>query len=290
MSGTLIPFLQNTVKPWLDTNIPVALQVLSDFWTNVLLPAIKAVWSWMTGTLFPLFGTLVSWLSTTITGALQVLSDFWAAHGESIKKTVSAMWDALIGLWEGFKSNIETAFELFHLAFEGDWYAFGEKLREIFDAAWEAIKEAVSLAWEAITSFVGNGIEDIKTKFKNTDWGAVGKGIIQGVADGIKASLQWLKDAAIAAAKAALEAAKGFLGIKSPSVLFAEVGENMMKGMAMGIMQSSNLPAMASARAAAGATQSVVNNSWSYTIQAANPLQSSDDLVRQVRLLELMHG
>jgi hypothetical protein len=32
-----------------------------------------------------------------------------------------------------------------------------------------------------------------------------------------------------------------------------------------------------------------VSNSWSYVIQAANPLQTSGDLARQVRLLELMH-
>jgi hypothetical protein len=39
-----------------------------------------------------------------------------------------------------------------------------------------------------------------------------------------------------------------------------------------------------------GQTNNNQQYSWSYVIQAANPLQTSDDLARQVRLLELMHG
>lgn len=45
----------NTVKQWLETNIPIALQTLSNFWSNVLLPAIQAVWSFIETYLVPLF-------------------------------------------------------------------------------------------------------------------------------------------------------------------------------------------------------------------------------------------
>ena len=51
----------------------------------------------------------------------------------------------------------------------------------------------------------------------------------------------------------------------------------------LGLNRSQGMPAVG------GPGQTVNHNSWSYTIQAANPLQTSGDLARQVRLLELMH-
>jgi hypothetical protein len=64
---------------------------------------------------------------------------------------------------------------------------------------------------------------------------------------------------------------------------------------AMAELNRIQLPAMAAhlGSMAGGFGHNTVNNSdnrtWSYVIQAANPLQTSDDLERQVRILELMH-
>ena len=46
ISTTLIPALGVLVN-WLQINVPIALQVLSDFWTNVLQPAIETVWAYV---------------------------------------------------------------------------------------------------------------------------------------------------------------------------------------------------------------------------------------------------
>jgi len=173
---------------------------------------------------------------------LATIREWWDAHGEQVIAIVTKLWEGIQAIAEFVFDNLKTIFEAFRLAFQGDWYAFGEKLREGWDRAWAQIKEIAkkAIAW-----------------FKSVDWGAVGKAIIEGIAKGITSAVGVIKDAAVNAAKAALAAAKGFLGIKSPSAVFAGIGAQMMAGMAQGIQLNAQVPAMATAQAAAGTLQAV---------------------------------
>lgn len=54
---------------WLQTNIPIALQALSAFWTGTLLPAIQSVWSWISTNLLPLFQSIGEVVGTVVSGA-----------------------------------------------------------------------------------------------------------------------------------------------------------------------------------------------------------------------------
>jgi phage-related protein len=119
------------------------------------------------------------------------------------------------------------------LAIQGDWEGFGEKLREVWDGIWEAIKTVLGNAWDNIKIVVGEIISSIISFFRDTDWGATGRGIIDGIIQGIKNGVGALVDAVKAAAQAALDAAKGFLGIESPSKAFAlEVAGPSIEGWA----------------------------------------------------------
>ena len=72
-------------------------------------------------------------------------------------------------------------------------------------------------------------------KVLEVNWIQLGKDIINGIADGIKAVPGVLKDAIVGAASNALKAAKEFLGIKSPSRVFRdEVGLQIAKGIIVG--------------------------------------------------------
>jgi len=286
MSTVLIPFLVNTVFPWLQENIPKALQTLSTFWTTILLPAIQAVWNWMSTVLIPFIqNTVVPWLQVKIPAALKTLADFWNAHKDAVSKTVQGLWDTLMKIWEVFRSAFSNVMDLFHLAMEGNWRGFGEKLRQIWDDMWVNIKNAVS-----------NAIKAIKDFFLNTDWAQVGKDIIKGLGSGMGAMIEWLKGVAAKIAKAALDAIKGFFDIKSPSrVMAREVGAPMALGIGEGFaeqMRTVQAHLQASLSGMAGVPVGAATydqRSYNYTIQAANSLQTSGDLARQVRLLELMH-
>ena len=156
--------------------------------------------------------------------ALDAIKAWWAEHGEAILAKANEIWQAIVAVFDWFVGQYSALFEAFRLAFEGDWTGFGEKLREIWDESWRMIKEIGSQVWEAIKRF-----------FSETDWGSIGRSILDGIARGISAGAGKIKEAAKSAARAAYEAAKAFLRGGSPSKLFMELGVDMMRGMVVGV-------------------------------------------------------
>jgi len=177
--------------------------------------------------------TAINAVRTVIETVLGAVRAFWDEHGATIMRLAQNAWDTISTIVETAINTVRGVIEAVSLAIQGDWHGFGEKLREIWDRTWELIKEILGRAWEAIKGIVGNIISSIVSFFRDTDWGAVGKGIIQGIIDGIRNGVGALIDAVKAAAQAALDAAKGFLGIHSPSKVFAlEVAEPSVEGWA----------------------------------------------------------
>jgi hypothetical protein len=66
-----------TVKTWLETNIPIAIQILTDYWNNVLMPAIMTVWAWIQANLIPLFEAVGELIGVTLVLALTAAQGFW---------------------------------------------------------------------------------------------------------------------------------------------------------------------------------------------------------------------
>ena len=220
---------------------------------------------------------VIEFLKPYIQSFISGIQTWWAQNGAQIIAAAKAIWDGIVAGFEFFKGIFMGIFSAFQSAVEGDWTAFGEKLRAVWDTLWAKIKEIVSAA-----------ITAIKNYFKNTDWKAVGKGIIDGIVAGIKAAADLLVQAAIAAAKAALDAVKGFLGINSPSVVFAGLGEQMMAGMAKGIQANIILPQNAVTSASAGTTTAMRGGGSSGGLYIANiniyalDITDPDDLVERV--------
>lgn len=113
-------------------------------------------------------------------------------------------------------------------------------LPEILQKGIELIGQLAAGIVQAIPQVVGKipeVINGIKNKFSETDWGAVGKAIIDGIANGIRNAAHFLWDAAKDAARNALDGAKSFLGISSPSkVMRDQVGVFISEGIAEGIL------------------------------------------------------
>lgn len=82
-------------------------------------------------------------------------------------------------------------------------------------------------------------IQTVREQFERFKWSEIGINIIQGIINGIKGSIGKIGDAAKEAAKTALEGAKNFLGIHSPSrVMRDQVGKMIGLGLAEGIQES----------------------------------------------------
>lgn len=232
--------IATVVVPALATIVAGAAPVIATFLAAVaIVAALRAAWEsdFLGIQTFTL--AAFEFIKRIVSTALVAIAAWWSEHGAAITAKAKEIWDGVVKVFEFFKQQWQTLFEAFALAFEGDWRGFGEKLREWWDAAWKAIAEVGAKAWQGIKDF-----------FTNTDWGAVGRAILEGIANGITAGLEIIKTAASNAAKAALDAAKGFLGIESPSKLFADVGANISAGMAEGITR--NLSPVISAGGALG--------------------------------------
>ena len=103
----------------------------------------------------------------------------------------------------------------------------------------EGFRNALIGAWESIKGAVTGAIESVKETISS--WKEVGEAIIDGIKEGVNNAAKRLADSVVQAAKAALDAAKDFLGINSPSRLFRDqVGLMIGAGMAAGIDQSSS--------------------------------------------------
>jgi hypothetical protein len=74
--GIMQPIIENLVA-WLQVNIPAAIQILTDFWTNTLLPAINAVWAFIQDPLIPLFEVLWELLEVAGGIAITALQGLW---------------------------------------------------------------------------------------------------------------------------------------------------------------------------------------------------------------------
>jgi phage-related protein len=97
----------------------------------------------------------------------------------------------------------------------------------------------------------------------------VGRSIIQGIAKGITGALDIIKNAAKNAADAALEAAKGFLGIHSPARVPAdEIGEPTGEGMGMGLIRAIPSVARAARRTTQAMMDAAASTMWSQRMPA----------------------
>lgn len=210
--------------------------------------------------------TAIAAIKAVVNLALGAIKQWWSEHGEQIMAAARAAWETIRAIVDVVINNVKDIIAAVSLAIQGDWHGFGEKLREIWDRTWELIKEILGRAWEAIKGIVGNIIDSVISFFRDTDWGAVGRGIIEGIANGIRNGIGAIVDAARAAAQAALDAALGFLGIHSPSTVFevqvaGKSVEGWVRGLESGIARirsaSAKLAEASVSEASASATASL---------------------------------
>jgi len=129
-----------TVKTWLQDNIPKAIAVLVSFWNDKLLPAIQTVWSWIQDNLFPLFDALAELLGVTVGLALEILAGFWT----------NVLQPAIKDMWEWFNNKIMPV-----LKDVGGW------LKDHLTPAFEGISKAI----ETVVGW----IKTLTDKLKNID-------------------------------------------------------------------------------------------------------------------------
>lgn len=205
----LTEFWESSAKPalenlweWLQINIPIAIQTLSDFWTNTLWPAIQSVSSYINEVVIPTMQDVWNWLSVNIPAAIETAKQTW----ESLKETIAGAWENIktfvedginsivnfwtVGdhsIWEDVSTIWGGIFDFVSWLMEsiltivagildmtfGKWVQFGgavteytsmwgDTLKTYFSSIWEGIKSMFSVALETIWAIVTNNFEAIK--------------------------------------------------------------------------------------------------------------------------------
>lgn len=166
--------------------------------------------------IFVLLDTIVDQLPLLLECGLQLLLALTQGIVNNIDKIITGILNVLLKVIDFIAKNLPMIIDM------------GIK---IIVALAEGLAKAIPQLIAAIPVIV----KAIFKAFSDVDWGAIGKSIIEGLVAGLKAMKNLVVDALKNIAKGAVDAFKSFFGIKSPSTLFMNFGENIDEGLAIGL-------------------------------------------------------
>lgn len=173
---------------------------------------------------------------------VQVVSDIatMLAQPDTLTHILMAALDLILALGTGLADSIPQLVSTAVQVIVGlcDFLLDPDNLTELIAVALELI---VALAGGLISAIpellkgVGEIISSITNSFKQTDWGKIGKDLLEGIKNGIKGAWANLKKWFTGLFDDLIGIAKEILGIASPSKVFAEMGMYVDEGLAKGI-------------------------------------------------------
>ena len=179
--------------------------------------------------------TIFKNLGDSIRDAIFKVSDYisqieWGSIGQKLSDTFVAIdWGGigssiLTMLWNGLSGIVSLFLGI-------DWGQVGKK---ISDSVHEWIETIITkfkeTDWVQLGMDVANAIMDF---ILSVDWIQLGVDILNGLAEGIKATIEFVIGCFAQLLTRILE----FFGIHSPSTVFAEMGTNMIQGLINGILE-----------------------------------------------------
>lgn len=176
-----------------------------------------------------------------ITTAGEIINSLVGFLLENLPLLLQSGFDLIMGLVDGLVSNLP---EIATSAIEIIAQLVGtilENLPEILESGIRIIGELAAgllLAIPDILATIPNIFQSIKNKFGEMDWKSIGSNIIDGLINGLKNGISAIVEAAKEVAESALNAAKDFLDINSPSGEFEDIGMFSDQGLAKGLVKN----------------------------------------------------
>lgn len=236
--STITPVINNLAAVF-QTVLPVIQQQFM-IWGTELRNIINAVFPYIQ----TIITTVMDIINGIITTVLAALQGNWDGVWTGIQNTA-------VRVWNGIQNNVTAAIN----AVSGVISAVMNAISSTWSGIWNTVKNLASNAWNGITGTVRNGVNTvantvngiggkIKGAFSNAgSWlVSAGNNIIQGLINGIKGAIGNAVAAVKNAASSIVDAAKGALGIHSPSRVFRdEVGKMIPAGLGVGVEMNEKL-------------------------------------------------
>lgn len=169
--------------------------------------SLGSMWSSATSWFTEKFNQLVSWFRELPSKIAEFGSWIWSG----ITGSLSSMWSSVTG-WFNEKFNQFV-----------NWFQEGaNKVSSFGSWVWSSISGGLNSLWSSVTS--------------------IGSSIVEGVWNGIVSATDWFYSQVESFFSGLIDSAKSFLGINSPSKVFAKtVGHAIPEGVALGVNQASDV-------------------------------------------------
>lgn len=179
--------------------------------------------------------TAYNWLSlgkSLITGIKNGIMNAKNTAVDAMKNTYNGLIDAIKNLPSKLKGLGENGIKGIGNGITGKLSGLKTTAGKILTNIIEAVKNLPKELSKKATS----AIRDMKTTFKNVDWGSVGMNVVKGIAKGVGDFAWILVDKMTGLAQKAWECVKDFFGIHSPSRLMRDtVGKMIPAGITVGL-------------------------------------------------------
>lgn len=326
----------NAVKDWVEANLPgilatygnvfgtirdIVLEVVAkvqEYW-----PQISQVFQAVADTVLPIADFMVTMWKAQMSQIVMI----WDNGGKQILDTVFWLFGIITPAIVGGLNVIRDIFQTVTSLMKGDWGAAWDAFRSIFTDWWAGFWGTFVNSWNALWGFAGTlvsfganlvggliggiasmlgnlwawigtipqGIANILINAPTFLWNT-GMWLIQGLIGGIGAMAGRAADAARNVVKGAVDAAKHFLGIGSPSTVFREFGKNVGQGFIIGMDNTKHMVAMSGAALASSATSGATNH-YSNTYGGPGnvsinmpPGSNGNDVVRALKDWQRING
>jgi hypothetical protein len=175
------PILGQLIE-WLSTNIPIAIQALSTFWTETLLPAIQTVWTFLSENVFPLLQAIAGFIIDVFVANLKNLADMWQ---NTLLPAMQLVWkfleDTLFPLLQAIGNFIGAVFNLALRIMAGLWQNI---LLPALQAVWKVFNDDILPILQTVGGYIASTFQPVLEKLgsflKNTlvpAWNAISTAI-----------------------------------------------------------------------------------------------------------------
>ena len=209
------------VGPALETLLPSLVQGIGGLVSGIV-QALPAAVEAISAVIPMLVEQLTILLPQIISAGVEIIAALASGIGENLPTLIPAVVDAIITITEGLIDHIDLLI-----------IAAGQLIAGLAQGLIEAIPRLIGRLPEIISAIVNGLLKGLAAI------GMVGQQLVEGLWNGIKNAGQWLYDKLSGWVSNILGWIKGFLGIHSPSKVFAdEIGKFIPPGITLGVEQA----------------------------------------------------
>ena len=306
----------------IQTVIQSVMTIIQTIWQtawNVIETTVQTVWS--------IISTIVSTAINAVAGVIRAVTDAikgdWSGSWNEIKNVTSTIWNGITSVvstaingvqsvissvmngiksvwssaWNGIKSITSGAMSMVRSVVSSGMSA----MRGVVSSMMSAVQSAFVSGWNAARNATANGIARAVSAARSMTGAMVsaGRDFVMGFVNGIEGAIWRAASAAARMASAAMNAAKAWFNIGSPSkVMRDQVGKWVPAGLAVGIEQNTDLVENAAKRMAEAAMPDIhmtdmqqrINGALSHGASFGGTIDHELNVVQQPAYINLSLG